>query len=96
MFYSLEGLLHRGCPLQHFGPSLQEISQGAQDLYAFGQKTAVKIHNAEKTLQLFDVPRGWAKFNFSDVIGRGGAAPSAEIEWPRISKEGLQKHIFKD
>jgi hypothetical protein len=36
------------------------------------QKTAVKIHHAEKTLQLFDVLRGWAKFYFGGMIGRGG------------------------
>jgi hypothetical protein len=33
---------------------------------------AVKIHHAEKTLQLFDFLRGWAEFDFSGVVGRGG------------------------
>jgi hypothetical protein len=31
----------------------------------------VKIHHAEKTLQLFDVLRGWAKLNFGGVTGCG-------------------------
>jgi hypothetical protein len=46
----LESLLCRGDPLQCFGPSLQEISQRAQNLCAFGQKMAVKIYHAEKML----------------------------------------------
>jgi hypothetical protein len=34
------------------GPPLQKISQKAQQLWAIGQKTAVKIHYAKKMLQL--------------------------------------------
>jgi hypothetical protein len=54
---------------------------------------AVKIHHAEETLQLFDILRGWEKFNFGGVSGRGGS-PAAEILWPRISKEGTAKTHF--
>jgi hypothetical protein len=42
-----------------------------QHLYAIGLKTAVKIHHAEKTLQLFDVLRGEGRFHFGGVTGRG-------------------------
>jgi hypothetical protein len=38
-------------------------------------------------LQLFDVLRGWAEFDFGGVIGNG-ATPTTKIVWPRISKEG--------
>jgi hypothetical protein len=50
------GVLHPGKPAVQrrstptFWPFLQEISQGAQNLCAFGQKAAVKIHHAKKTL----------------------------------------------
>jgi hypothetical protein len=93
-FCTLECLLCRSGPLQRFDPFLQEISQRAQHLCAIGQKMAVEIHHAEKTLQLFDVLRWWAEFDFSGVVGRGGAAPAAEIMWPKISKEGAAKTHF--
>jgi hypothetical protein len=32
----------------------------------------VKIYYAKKMLQLFDILRGWAKFDFGGMIGRGG------------------------
>ncbi len=32
----------------------------------------VKVNHDKKTLQLFDVLRGWAVFNFGGMIGRGG------------------------
>ncbi len=56
-FCILESLLCRGNPLQHFGPSLQEISQRAQNFCAIGQKAAVKVYHTEETLQLFDIMR---------------------------------------
>jgi hypothetical protein len=37
-----------------------------------GKKTAVKVYHAEEALQLFDILRGWAKFNFGGVIDRRG------------------------
>jgi hypothetical protein len=36
------------------------------------QKTAVKVYYAKKALQLFDVLRGWAIFDFGGMIGGGG------------------------
>jgi hypothetical protein len=71
-FCILESLLCRDHLLQCFGPSLQEISPRAQNLCAFGQKMTVKIYHAKKMLQLFDILRGWAKFDFSGMISRGG------------------------
>ncbi len=71
-FCILECLLCRDGPIQRLGPPSQEISQRTQHLCAIRQKKTVKIHHAEKTLQLFDVLRGWAKLNFGSVIGRGG------------------------
>jgi hypothetical protein len=41
-------------------------------LSAVWQKTAVKVYHAKKMLLLFDILRGWAIFDFSGVIGRGG------------------------
>jgi hypothetical protein len=59
-------------PFQCFGPSLQEISQKFQNLSTVGQKAAVKVYHAKKTLQLFDILRGWAIFYFGSVISRAG------------------------
>ncbi len=53
-------------------PVQKQFNKRAQHLFAIGWKTAAKIHHAEKTLQLFDVLRGWAEFNFGGVISRGG------------------------
>ncbi len=33
-----------------------------------GQKAVVKVYHAEKTLQLFDILRGWSVFDFGGVI----------------------------
>jgi hypothetical protein len=63
-------------------------------LCAIGQETAVKIHHAEKTLQLFDFLRGWADFSISAVWLAMGAAPATEIVCPRISKEDAAKTHF--
>jgi hypothetical protein len=71
-FCILEGLLSESGPLQRFGPSLQEISQRSQNLSTVGQKAAVKVYHVKKTLQLFDIVRGWAVFNFAGVMGHGG------------------------
>jgi hypothetical protein len=57
------------------------------------QNTAVKVYHAKKTLQLFDVLRGWAIFDFGSVIGVG-ARPVAKILCPRISREGVAKTHF--
>jgi hypothetical protein len=64
-FFIMENLLCRGCSLQCFGPSPQEISQRFQSLSTVGQKVAGKVYHAKKTLQLFDILRGWAFFLFS-------------------------------
>jgi hypothetical protein len=53
-------------------PPSGDQSKGAT--LAIGQKTAVKIYHAEKTLQLFDVLRGWAEFDFGRVTGCGGCS----------------------
>jgi hypothetical protein len=87
----LECLLCVNGPLQRFGPTLQEIR--FQNLCTLGQKTAVKVYHAEKTLQLLDILKGWAIFDFGSVIGRG-AAPVAEIVWSRISREGVANTHF--
>ncbi len=68
----LESLLCRGSAIQRFCPSLQEISQGSKNLSTVRQEAAVKVYHTKKTLQLFDILRGWAVFDFGGVIGRGG------------------------
>jgi hypothetical protein len=68
-FSILECLRGGNGPRQHFGPSLQEISQRFQNLYAVGQKMAVKVYHAKKALQLLYVLRGWAIFDFDGMIG---------------------------
>jgi hypothetical protein len=73
-------------------PSEDQL-KGAKPLCTVGQKMAVKVYHAEEALQLFDILRGWAEFNFGGVIGRRGA-PAAEIVWPRISREGVAKMHF--
>ncbi len=74
-------------------PPPQEISQRVQHLCAIEQKTVLKIHHAEKTLQLFDVLRGWVKLDDGGVTGPGGC-PCRWIVWSRISKEGTAKTHF--
>jgi hypothetical protein len=37
-------------------------------------KAPVKVYHAKKTLQLFEILRGWAIFYFGSVIGRGGCS----------------------
>jgi hypothetical protein len=68
--------------------AVQEISQRAQHLCAIGKKTAVKIHHAKKTLQLFDVLRG-GRVQFRRRDWQWGP-----LLWPRISKEGTAKTHF--
>jgi hypothetical protein len=65
-----------------------------QHLCAIGQKTAVKIHQAEKTLQLFDVLRGWAKFNFGSVTGYGGLLLPPKSCGQEFPKRALPKKHF--
>jgi hypothetical protein len=95
------GVLHPGkplcrCgPLQRFGPSLQKISQGSQDLCAFGPKTEVKIHHAEKTVLLFDVLRGWAEFDFGDVMGQGGRPCRQNCAAKDFQRRGCKNAFFK-
>jgi hypothetical protein len=50
-FCMLKGLLSESSPLQRFGPSLQKISQRFQNLSTVGQKTAVKVYHAKRTLR---------------------------------------------
>jgi hypothetical protein len=50
-------------------PPPQEIGQKFQNLCAVRQKTAVKVYHAKKALQLLDVLRWWAVFDFGGVIG---------------------------
>jgi hypothetical protein len=85
-FCILESLQCRGSPLQHLGPLSQEISQREQHLCTIGQKTVVKIHHAEKTLELFEVLRGWAKFNFGKLGSRGGV--QAGLGWSQDRGRG--------
>jgi hypothetical protein len=94
--------LHSGMPPvprrstpESWPPPPQEISLRVQHLPAVGQKTVVKIHHAEKTLQLFDVLRGWAKFDLGGVTCRGGR-PCCEIVWQRTFKKvTATTHFFK-
>ncbi len=74
------GVLHFGKPPERkwstpmfLAPHFRDLLEGA-NLHAVGQKTAVKVYHAEKTLQLFDILRGWAKFDFGGVIGRKGCS----------------------
>jgi hypothetical protein len=57
-FCILEGLLSGSGPLQHFGPSLQEISQRFQNFSTVWQKAVVKVYHPKETLQLLDILRG--------------------------------------
>ncbi len=75
----MECLLCGDGPLQRFGPTLQEISLGFQNLSAVGQKTAVEIYHAKEALQLFDILRG------------GGDLKSCGQE---SQEKVLQTHIF--
>ncbi len=49
-------------------PPLRRSAKGR----AVGQKMPVKIHHAKETLQLFNILRGWAKFNLGGVSSHGG------------------------
>jgi hypothetical protein len=71
-FCILQGLLSKSVPLKRFGPSLQEISQRSHNSSTVGQKAAVKVYHAKKTLQLLGILRGWAVSDFGSMIGRGG------------------------
>jgi hypothetical protein len=93
-FCILECLLCGNGLLQCFGPTLQEISSSFQNLCTLGQKTAVKVYHAEKTLQLLDIIRGGGQFLISVALLAVGATPAAEIMWPRISREGVANTLF--
>jgi hypothetical protein len=66
-------------------PHPQEIGQSFLNLCTVGQKTAVKVYHAKKTLQLFDVLRGWAIFDLGSVIGY----------WGRSCRRNLMSKDFK-
>ncbi len=53
-------------------PPFRRSVKGFKTCAQLGKKSAVKVYHAEKTLQLFDVLRGCAIFNFGGVIGRWG------------------------
>jgi hypothetical protein len=59
------------------------------------QKTVVKIHRAEETLQLFDILRGWAKFNFGSVGGRGGRPCRRNLVAKNFQRTHCKNAFFK-
>ncbi len=93
-FGLLESLLSGGGPLQNFGPPLQEIRQRFENLGTIWQKAAVKVYHAKKTLQLLDILRGWAIFNFGGVIGRGGRSCRRNCVAKNFKRRGCKNTIF--
>ncbi len=77
-------------------PPPPEIISMAQHLCAVGQKTSVNIYHAEETLQLFDILRGWAKFNFNGVSGRGGCPCRRNLAAKNFQRRHCKNTIFKD
>ncbi len=72
------GVLHIGRPpdRKRSTPMFWPLPSGDQSkvskLEYSWKKTAVKVYYAKKTLQLFDILRGWAVFDSGGMIGRGG------------------------
>ncbi len=91
----LESLLCRGGPLLHFGPSLQETSQSSQNLCIVGQKAAVEVYHAKKSLKLFDILRGWAKPDFDDGIGQGGRSCRRNCVAKNLKRRSCNNAFFK-
>jgi hypothetical protein len=58
VLYNLKSLLCCGSPFQRFGPLFMRSVKGRNTCAQYGKKTAVKIHHAEKTLQLLAVLGG--------------------------------------
>jgi hypothetical protein len=94
-FGLLEGLLSGGGRLQCFGPPPQEIRQRLQNLSTIWQEAAVKVYHAEKTLQLLDVLRGRAVFEFGGVIGRGGRSCRRNRVAKNLKGGGCKNTLFQ-
>jgi hypothetical protein len=92
-FPVLEGLLSKSGPVR-FCPSLQEISQRFQNLSTVGQKAAVKVLYAKKTLRLFDILRGWAIFYFGGVISSGGGSRRRNLLSKNLKRGGCKYTFF--
>ena len=88
-------LLSGGGPLQSFGPSLQEICQRFENLGTIWQETAVKVYHAEKTLQLLDVLRGWAVFDFGGVIDPRGRSCRRNRVSKNFKRGGCKNTFFQ-
>ena len=61
-------------PNQSFWVAPQEVSERFQNFCTIGEKSAVKVYHAEKTLQLLDILRGGALFDCGGLLRRGGGA----------------------
>jgi hypothetical protein len=91
----LESLLCGGGPHQCFGPSLQEICQRAQNLCAVEQKGGKNLPCRENVAKLFDVLRGWAKFNFGGMIDHGGHSCCRNRVAKNSQRRGCKNAFFK-
>ncbi len=82
----MKSLLAHSDPLQHFWASPQEISQNMlQNTGTSRKKTAVKVHQSEKSLHLLDILKGGKIVDCSVC---------SEIMCPRISKAKTAKTHF--
>ncbi len=68
----MRSLLGCGSPLQRFWVSPQEISQRPQNAGTTRRKMAVKVYQANKSLQLPDILRGGTRVDCGGVLGRRG------------------------
>ena len=51
---SLEGCSHRRSPVEGAGRALKSISEGLEETGGMREETAVKVNEAEKTLEVFN------------------------------------------
>jgi hypothetical protein len=64
-------------------------------LSTVGQKAAVKVYHAKKTLQLFDILRRLEVFDFGRVIGREGLSCSRNCVSKNFKRGGCKNTFLK-
>jgi hypothetical protein len=69
-----QSFLSCGDPLQHFGAAPQEINYRPQKVVTARKEMVIKVHHAEKSLQLVDILRVGARVNCGYMYGRNCVA----------------------
>ena len=93
LFGLLKGMCHRSCPGKSFGRANESVSERTENGGGVGNKTAVEVDKAEKTLELLD--RGGLRIvcDSLDMRGEGCDACGGNMMAEEVNG-GLGKRTF--